>query len=178
MKKVLITGIAGMVGSHLTDYILENTDWEVYGFCRWNDNLENIAVYNHVTSNIYNGDFEAYKIFLSGEFKWYYIDKIFFPINIFHLIFNDKQYFFLIEILQSVIAYFSFYLFSKSFLKNKSHAIWGAILYFTSTNLVVAPEDSPTIFLSFLPYILYLGIIKKNLNIKHLIIIFFIGSLA
>ena len=139
------------------------------------DNLENIAVYNHVTSNIYNGDFEAYKIFLSGEFKWYYIDKIFFPINIFHLIFNDKQYFFLIEILQSVIAYFSFYLFSKSFLKNKSHAIWGAILYFTSTNLVVAPEDSPTIFLSFLPYILYLGIIKKNLNIKHLIIIFFIG---
>jgi len=42
MKKVLITGIAGMVGSHLTDYILENTNWEIYGFCRWNDPLENI----------------------------------------------------------------------------------------------------------------------------------------
>ena len=77
--------------------------------------------------------------------------------------------------MQSVIAYFSFYLFSKFFLKNKRHAIWGAILYFTLTNLVVAPEDSPTIFLPFLPYILYLAIIKKNLNLKHLIIIFVIG---
>lgn len=141
----------------------------------YHDNLENIAVYNHVVSNIYNGNFEGYKIFLSGEFKWYYLDKIFFPINFFHLIFNDKQFFFLIEVLQSVIAYFSFYLFSKFFLKNKRHAIWGAILYFTLTNLVVAPEDSPTIFLPFLPYILYLAIIKKNLNLKHLIIIFVIG---
>ena len=141
----------------------------------YHDNLENIAVYNHVVSNIYNGNFEGYKIFLSGEFKWYYLDKIFFPINFFHLIFNDKQFFFLLEVLQSVIAYFSFYLFSKFFLKNKRHAIWGAILYFTLTNLVVAPEDSPTIFLPFLPYILYLAIIKKNLNLKHLIIIFVIG---
>ena len=31
-----------MVGSHLTDYLIENTDWDVYGFLRWNDNLENI----------------------------------------------------------------------------------------------------------------------------------------
>ena len=75
-----------------------------------------------------------------------------------------NNFFFLLEVLQSVITYFSFYLFSKFFLKNKRHAIWGAILYFTLTNLVVAPEDSPTIFLPFLPYILYLAIIKKNLN--------------
>jgi nucleoside-diphosphate-sugar epimerase len=25
---VLITGITGMVGSHLADYLLENTDWK------------------------------------------------------------------------------------------------------------------------------------------------------
>tara|TARA_B100000575_G_scaffold283100_1_gene275583 strand:+ start:953 stop:1963 length:1011 start_codon:yes stop_codon:yes gene_type:complete len=42
MKKALITGITGMVGSHLADYLLKNTDWKIYGFCRWNDNLENI----------------------------------------------------------------------------------------------------------------------------------------
>jgi len=41
-KKVLITGITGMVGSHLADFLLENTDWKIYGFCRWNDSLENI----------------------------------------------------------------------------------------------------------------------------------------
>ena len=40
--KAFITGITGMVGSHLADFILENTDWEVYGFCRWNDDLTNI----------------------------------------------------------------------------------------------------------------------------------------
>ena len=27
MNKVLITGITGMVGSHLADYLLANTDW-------------------------------------------------------------------------------------------------------------------------------------------------------
>jgi GDP-mannose 4,6-dehydratase len=42
MNTVLITGITGMVGSHLADYLLENTDWKIYGFCRWNDSLENI----------------------------------------------------------------------------------------------------------------------------------------
>jgi GDPmannose 4,6-dehydratase len=42
MGSVLITGITGMVGSHLADFLLKNTDWKIYGFCRWNDNLENI----------------------------------------------------------------------------------------------------------------------------------------
>ncbi len=41
-KKALITGITGMVGSHLADYLLENTDWEVYGLVRWNDKMDNI----------------------------------------------------------------------------------------------------------------------------------------
>jgi GDP-mannose 4,6-dehydratase len=42
MNKVLITGICGMVGSHLVDYLLEKTDWVIYGFCRWNESLDNI----------------------------------------------------------------------------------------------------------------------------------------
>jgi len=42
MKKAVITGITGMVGSHLADYLLENTDWEVYGLVRWNDKMDNI----------------------------------------------------------------------------------------------------------------------------------------
>jgi GDPmannose 4,6-dehydratase len=41
-KRVLVTGITGMVGSHLTDFLLENTDWDIYGLCRWNDNFENL----------------------------------------------------------------------------------------------------------------------------------------
>jgi GDP-mannose 4,6-dehydratase len=41
-KKALITGITGMVGSHLADYLLEHTDWEVIGLCRWRSPLDNI----------------------------------------------------------------------------------------------------------------------------------------
>ncbi len=40
--KALITGITGMVGSHLCDYLLENTDWDVYGVCRWRSPLDNV----------------------------------------------------------------------------------------------------------------------------------------
>tara|TARA_Y100000310_G_scaffold335859_1_gene418950 strand:+ start:15107 stop:16117 length:1011 start_codon:yes stop_codon:yes gene_type:complete len=37
-----ITGITGMVGSHLADYLLANTDWKIYGLVRWNDRMDNI----------------------------------------------------------------------------------------------------------------------------------------
>lgn len=49
MTNAFITGITGMVGSHLTDYLLANTDWKIYGFCRWNDSLDNIK---HLTDEI------------------------------------------------------------------------------------------------------------------------------
>lgn len=42
MTRALITGITGMVGSHMADYLLSNTDWEVIGMCRWRSPLENI----------------------------------------------------------------------------------------------------------------------------------------
>lgn len=38
----LITGITGMVGSHLADFLLENTDWNVYGMCRWRSPMDNV----------------------------------------------------------------------------------------------------------------------------------------
>jgi GDPmannose 4,6-dehydratase len=41
-KRALITGITGMVGSHLADYLLANTDWDVYGMCRWRSPLDNV----------------------------------------------------------------------------------------------------------------------------------------
>lgn len=43
MTKALITGITGMVGSHMADYILENTDWDVIGMYRWRSPLDNIS---------------------------------------------------------------------------------------------------------------------------------------
>lgn len=42
MTTALITGITGMVGSHLADYLLEHTDWELVGLARWRSPLDNI----------------------------------------------------------------------------------------------------------------------------------------
>jgi len=47
--KALITGITGMVGSHLADYLLDNTDWEIHGMMRWADSSKNI---DHLASRI------------------------------------------------------------------------------------------------------------------------------
>jgi GDP-mannose 4,6-dehydratase len=49
----LITGITGMVGSHLADYILEHSDWEVVGMARWRSPLSNIA---HLVPRINGGN--------------------------------------------------------------------------------------------------------------------------
>ena len=38
----LTTGITGMVGSHLADYLLEHTEWELVGLARWRSPLDNI----------------------------------------------------------------------------------------------------------------------------------------
>jgi len=41
-KRALITGVTGMVGSHLADHLLTHTDWTVYGMCRWRSPLSNV----------------------------------------------------------------------------------------------------------------------------------------
>jgi GDP-mannose 4,6-dehydratase len=52
-KRALITGITGMVGSHLLDYLLEHTDWEVWGMLRWRSPLDNL---NQHIDRINSGD--------------------------------------------------------------------------------------------------------------------------
>ena len=49
----LITGVTGMVGSHLADYLLEHTDWDVHGMCRWRSPLDNV---HHLLQRVNQGD--------------------------------------------------------------------------------------------------------------------------
>ena len=49
MKKALITGFTGQVGSLLADYLLEYTTYDVYGMMRWQEPLNNIS---HLTGRI------------------------------------------------------------------------------------------------------------------------------
>ena len=41
--KALITGITGMVGSHMADYLLKCTEWDIYGVCRWRSPMDNVS---------------------------------------------------------------------------------------------------------------------------------------
>ncbi len=41
--RAFITGITGMVGSHLADYLIANTDWEIWGLTRWRSPLNNVG---------------------------------------------------------------------------------------------------------------------------------------
>lgn len=43
MPRALITGATGMVASHLIDFLIENTDWDIYGMVRWRSPLANLA---------------------------------------------------------------------------------------------------------------------------------------
>jgi len=70
MKKALITGITGMVGSHLADYLFENTDWDIHGMIRWNDDMKNIHhLAGHVNNKnriyLHNGDLNDFASLVS-----------------------------------------------------------------------------------------------------------------
>ena len=51
--RTLITGMTGMVGSHLADFLLEHTDWDIHGMYRWRSMLDNIT---HLLPRINTGD--------------------------------------------------------------------------------------------------------------------------
>src|SRR4051812_19540136 len=51
--RAFITGITGMVGSHLADYLLEHTDWDIVGLSRWRSPMNNIE---HLFPRINAGD--------------------------------------------------------------------------------------------------------------------------
>lgn len=53
MKKALITGFSGQVGSQLADFLLENTDFEIVGMMRWQEPMDNIY---QLTEQINNKD--------------------------------------------------------------------------------------------------------------------------
>lgn len=52
MTIAFITGVTGMVGSHLVDFLLTNTDWRIFGMIRTRSSLENLK---HLAKEINSG---------------------------------------------------------------------------------------------------------------------------
>jgi nucleoside-diphosphate-sugar epimerase len=68
MKKVLILGVNGFIGHHLSKRILETTDWDVYGMDMQNDRLGDLI--NHPRMHFFEGD-----ITINKEWVEYHIRK-------------------------------------------------------------------------------------------------------
>ena len=81
--KALITGMTGMVGSHLADFLLRNTDWDIYGMQRWRSPLDNIL---HLMDRINKKDrvFVEYGDLNDQSSLLHVLDKVQ-PDYIFHL---------------------------------------------------------------------------------------------
>jgi nucleoside-diphosphate-sugar epimerase len=68
MKKVLILGVNGFIGHHLSKRILETTDWEVYGMDMQNDRLGELL--SHPRMHFFEGD-----ITINKEWVEYHVRK-------------------------------------------------------------------------------------------------------
>ena len=80
-KSAFITGLTGMVGSHLLDYLIDNTDWDIHGLIRWRSPLDNISHRIELinTSNrifLHTGDITDYES-LQLIFEKYHFDYVF-----------------------------------------------------------------------------------------------------
>ena len=135
------------------------------------DNLDNQVPINHIVSNIFRGNFNSATYMLSGEIKWFYIENILYPINAFRIFLDDKLFYFTEEIFKKLLAYFTFFILSKSLIKNKFESALCAVFFSTIVNI----ENLYGYGIVMMPYFLYLLTSKKELKAKHLLIIFFTG---
>ena len=67
MKKVLILGINGFIGHHLTQRILESTDWHVYGMDMASNRLGDMV--NHPRMHFFEGDITINKEWIEYNVK-------------------------------------------------------------------------------------------------------------
>jgi nucleoside-diphosphate-sugar epimerase len=68
MKKVLILGVNGFIGHHLSKRILETTDWEVYGMDMSTDRISDLL--DHPRMHFFEGD-----ITINKEWVEYHVKK-------------------------------------------------------------------------------------------------------
>lgn len=83
--RVLITGITGMVGSHLLDYLSLNTNWSIYGMARWRSPLDNIFSHFENANSGEKGSLNLVYGDLNDPISLDHVLKVSRPDYIFHL---------------------------------------------------------------------------------------------
>lgn len=136
----------------------------------YNDTLDAEIIYNKILGKILIGDADEIKIFLNGEIKTDYLRRAFFPSIFLYSYFSTELAYWITDILVKLISYFSFFILAKKINKNLYICAFVACLY-ASMNIFTWTDFG----LAILPYLVYLILYKKILNIKHIGIIIFFG---
>lgn len=137
----------------------------------YHDALDSEIVYNHVLGQILKNDTNQVDIFLGGSIKNEYMRRLHQPYMYLYTTFGTEKAYWIIDILVKITSYFSFFVLAKKTYKN--------FFVNTVTACLFASINLPThegFGLSFLPYIVYLNLYKKDLNLKHLLLIVLFGA--
>jgi len=133
------------------------------------DSLDSEVVYNYILGKIYGGDINSVNALLGGEIKPEYLRRLFQPSSLLYLL-NTELAYWTIDILVKVTGYISFFVLSKRINKNKLVSALGGAIY-ASMNL----PTHEGFYLAIFPYLIYLIFFKKQITIKHFLIIFIFG---
>ena len=126
---------------------------------------------DYIISKLYRFKFEYLDYLLGGDFKWFFWETVFYPINLFHLVLDVKPWYFFIYILKIFVAYISFSLLLKKLKFSKFHSSLGGILYVTILSVLYQSVFD----LAFMPYLFYLILKNKKLKTKNYFLLVFFG---
>ena len=133
------------------------------------DTLDGEVVYNYILGKIYKGEIDAVDYFLAGEIKLSFLRRLFQPFSLFYIL-NTEVAYWIIDILVKITSYISFFILAKKINKKLFFCTTSACLY-ASMNFATIEG----FFLAIFPYLIYLILFKKKINIKHYIVIIFFG---
>ena len=134
------------------------------------DLLDSEIVYNHIIGKIYRGDVESINLFIAGEIKWYFLRRILQPLTLLYAFFETETAFWLTDIFVKLACYICFFKLSRKLNCSYFNSALLGCLYASSIAWTHMGLGIATF-----PYLIYLLIKNKNLNLKHYFFLAFIG---
>ena len=136
----------------------------------YHDALDSEVVYNHVIGKFLKGDKEAFNLFLNGQIQLEFLRRVFHPFIFLYVIFETELAYWITDILVKLTSYFSFLILAKRI--NKNYFLCCLVsCFYAAINIPTVTGFGQAI----LPYLFYLSLFKKDIKIKHYLIIILFG---
>lgn len=134
--------------------------------------LEKEIVSDHVIGKFLGGNLDSVNIFLAGEIKWYFLWGILKPFSLLFVFFETEAAFWIRDFVVKIIAYISFFKLSKRLNCSVFNSILIACLFACS---LTQKNTFLGLGAAAFPYLIYIVLKNKDLNIKNFFLIIFIG---